>query len=344
MLLICRFLMRICTCTVAGALIVVFLGCWTSDKNSIVVYTALDREFSEEIFEKFTESTGIRVLPAYDAESNKTVGLTNRIIAEANRPRCNVFWNNEILNTLRLERQGLLDVYVSARASEYPLPFRSASGTWHGFAARARVLLVNRELVPIDEFPSSIHDLIDPKWKNRAGIAKPLFGTTATHAACLFAVWGEQRAQDFFTKVHNNTRIKSGNKQIALTVASGELAFGLTDTDDAIIEVEKGHPVTIVYPDQRADELGTLFIPNTVSIIRGKKTNQTRRLIDFLLSPDVEMGLAHGPSAQIPLNVTVDIDLRVKGPKVVTTMKVDFDAAADHWDSAREFLHDLFVR
>ena len=29
------------------------------------------------------------------------------IIAEANRPRCDLFWNNEILNTIRLKEKGL---------------------------------------------------------------------------------------------------------------------------------------------------------------------------------------------------------------------------------------------
>ena len=72
-------------------------GCLRPNPNEVVVYTALDREFSEPIFAEFTKETGIRVLAKYDAESTKTVGLTNAIIAEAARPRCDVFWNNEII-------------------------------------------------------------------------------------------------------------------------------------------------------------------------------------------------------------------------------------------------------
>ena len=37
-------------------------------------------------------------------------------------------------------------------------------------------------------------------------------------------------------------QILSGNKQVAQAAAAGQIAFGLTDTDDAMGEVEKGEP------------------------------------------------------------------------------------------------------
>ena len=61
----------------------------------------------------------------------------------------------------------------------------------------------------------------------------------------------------------------SGNKQVAQAVAGGKLAFGLTDTDDAMIEIENGMPVAIVYPDQGEGQMGTLFIPNTLAPHQG---------------------------------------------------------------------------
>ncbi|HYW79465.1 MAG TPA: extracellular solute-binding protein [Thermoguttaceae bacterium] len=320
-------------------------GCWSADEAEVVVYSALDREFSEPIFEDFTADTGVTVAWKFDTESTKTVGLTNLLIEEADRPRCDVFWNNEILNTLRLEQQGVLDVYRSPAAEGYPEMARSANGTWHGFAARARVLIVNTDLVAEDERPNSIHDLADEKWQGKVGIAKPLFGTTATHAACLFAHWGDEKAKEFFRRLKaNEVQILSGNKQVALSVAGGQLAFGLTDTDDAIIEIEKGLPVAIVYPDQGKDGLGTLFIPNTLAIIKGGPNPETaRRLVDYLLGPKVEAKLAAGPSAQIPLNPKVDVEVRVQMPKTVRPMAVDFEAAALKWKTAAGFLRDEFT-
>ena len=314
------------------------------DRRQVVVYTALDEDFSRPVFEEFTRQTGIEVLGKFDTESTKTVGLTQAIFAEAQRPRCDLFWNNEIVNTLRLERAGLLAGYPTAVAATFPKQYRSASGMWHGFAARARVLLVNIDLVTEEDRPGSILDLADPRWQGMVGIAKPLAGTTASHAACLFATWGEQRAKNFFRDVKTNARVMAGNKQVAQAVAQGDLAFGLTDTDDAIIELEALWPVAIIYPDQGPEQLGTLFIPNTLAIVReGPHPREAKQLVDFLLSPQVEEMLAVGPSAQIPLSSLVPTMPRVESPLSVRAMEVDFEAAAAQWDAAATFLRDLFA-
>jgi iron(III) transport system substrate-binding protein len=320
-------------------------GCWSASGPEVTVYTAQDSEFAEPIFAGFTEHAGVAVRPKYDTESTKTVGLAEAILAERARPRCDIFWNNEVLNTLRLDKRGLLDVYRPAIAASYPAADRSPRGTWHGFAARARVLVVNANLLKPVERPHSVLALADPRWHGRSGIAKPLFGTTATHAACLFALWGNEKAKDFFLRLKaNDVQIMSGNKQVALAVAAGRLAFGLTDTDDAITEQEKGAPLVIVYPDQETHEMGTLFIPNTLAILRGSPHPEAaRRLIDYLLSPQVEIALAEGPSAQIPLGSQVRGKLRVETPQTVRPMAVDFSAAAEKWDVAAAFLRDLFA-
>ena len=41
-------------------------------------------------------------------------------------------------------------------------------------------------------------DLLDPRFRGKACIANPLFGTTSMHAAALFAVLGEEKAKAFF--------------------------------------------------------------------------------------------------------------------------------------------------
>jgi iron(III) transport system substrate-binding protein len=320
------------------------IGCGETKPPEVVVYTALDQEFSRTIFDQFSAETGILVRPKFDTESTKTVGLAQAIIAERDRPRCDVFWNNEILNTLRLERQGLLRPLRTPAADLYPADMQSPEGLWYGFAARARVIVVNTNQVPEERRPESIRDLADPQWYERCAIAKPLFGTTATHAACLFAAWGEEEAKDFFGDVKRNARILSGNKQVAQAVAAGTLAFGLTDTDDAIIEVERGMPVAIIYPDQGPEEIGTLFIPNTIALIKNSPNPQeAERLIDYLLSSDVERKLADGPSAQIPLRKGVPASTRVKTPQEVRAMDVDWRAAAEKWDAAAEFLKAEFT-
>jgi len=79
-------------------------------------------------------------------------------------------------------------------------------------------------------------------------------------------------------------------------------------------------------------------------VIRGGPNPEAaRRLLDYLLAPQVEMKLAAGPSAQIPLNPQVDVEVRVETPQTKKAMAVDFPAAASCWDRAAEFLRNEFA-
>src|SRR2546421_145587 len=76
--------------------------------------------------------------------------------------------------------------------------------TWHAFAARARILIVNTKLVTEAERPRSLLELTEPRRKGRFAMAKPLFGTSATQAACLFEVLGPDKAKDFYHGLRDN--------------------------------------------------------------------------------------------------------------------------------------------
>jgi iron(III) transport system substrate-binding protein len=319
----------------------------------VVLYCAQDREFAEGILSDFNRRSGIMVAAKFDTEATKSVSLATELTLEATRPRCDVHWNNEIIGTIRLQRQGIYTPYQSPSAAPYPDWAKTADGTWTAFAGRARVLIVNTNLVPEAERPKSLLDLIEPKWKGKLAMAKPQFGTTATQAAALFDVLGPEVAQEFYRGLKaNGIHIAAGNKPVAEGVGAGQFAVGLTDTDDAFGEIEAHHPVAIIYPDNdgpfKHPKLGTLLIPNTVAVIKGcPNPDGAKKLVDYLLSPEVETKLAMGESHQIPLNpkVTVEkVPTQFMPPANLKTMQVDWQKATDRWDESQRFLVDLFGR
>lgn len=326
--------------------IVGFTGCVGRTENEVVVYTALDREFSAPIFGAFHRHAEGQIQPVakFDVESTKTVGLVNQIIAERDRPVADVFWNNEILHTIRLQRMGLLKPHAWRLEPGYPEEMRAKDGTWCGFAARARVLLVNTErLKSPDDYPRSVDELADPKWKGRCAIARPLFGTTATHAAVIRQMKGDVASRAWFQAVAENAAVLSGNKSVAVAVATGQVDWGLTDTDDAIIERDQGRPVAIVFPDQATEQPGTLRIPNTIAILAGAPHPVAAgKLADFLLTPAIEDRLAMGNSAQLPISRAATHRPRVLPEQPVRWMRVDFEAAAYHWETLAMELVELF--
>jgi iron(III) transport system substrate-binding protein len=90
--------------------------------------------------------------------------------------------------------------------------------------------------------------------------------------------------------------------------------------------------------------MGTLFIPNTLAIMKEcPHPTEARKLVDALLTPQVEEQLAAGASAQIPLNKNFQGKLRTESPTTIRPMKVDFRAASDQWDEAVKFLREEFM-
>ncbi|VTT98016.1 ABC-type Fe3+ transport system, periplasmic component OS=Singulisphaera acidiphila (strain ATCC BAA-1392 / DSM 18658 / VKM B-2454 / MOB10) GN=Sinac_4929 PE=4 SV=1: SBP_bac_6 [Gemmataceae bacterium] len=313
--------------------------------DRVVLYCAQDREFADDLLAEFTRETGLRVDTKFDTEANKSVALAAELEQEAGRPRCDVHWNNEPLGSVRLARAGVYAPLPAPLGDAFPAATRPADRTWQGFAARARVLVVNLAAVTQAEQPLGLFDLLAEKWRGRVAIAKPFFGTTATHAAALSAALGAAKAREFFAGLKaNGASVVAGNKQVARAVADGRFAVGLTDTDDALIEVRAGKPVAVVFPD--AAGFGTLFLPNTVALVKGGPNPAgAQKLVEFLLRPATEQRLAEGGGFQIPLNpaVTAALAVGLKTPSQTRPMDVNFDAAADAWEGTQAMLRELFA-
>lgn len=332
-----------------SAILLLAVGC-TKSSDRVVVYSAQDEEFAAGVFQDFESQSKLKIAPKYDTEANKSVSLAAELEAEAPLPRCDVHWNNEILGTIRLARKGIYEPYSSPNAKDFPAWSKSSDGTWQAFAERARVIIVNTDLVPEGQRPKSMFDLIDPKWKGRIAMAKPLFGTTATHAACLFEVLGVEPARQYYRQLKaNEVAIVPGNKQVARGVAAGTYAFGITDSDDAIIEVLAGKPVAIVFPDATGHpahpRLGTVYIPNTLAVVKGApNADGAKKLIDYLLASEAK--LATGGGYQFPLAPAILLTQHpaLKSRHQVKAAEVDFEKAADLWDASQQFLKDEFAR
>jgi len=318
-------------------------------EKEVVVYTALDQIFSEPILDRFEEETGIRVLAVYDTEAAKTVGLVNRLLAEKARPRCDVFWNNEILRTLLLKREGVTQPYVSPAAADIPAMFKDTENHWTGIAARARVIIYNKNLVDAADAPKRFQDLADPKWKGGCAMAKPLFGTTATEAAVLWWLWGSERAQAHFNSLRDNEVVQMpGNATVRDQVAQGEMAWGFTDSDDANGAFLDSRPTDVTFPLLESPDgknRGILLIPNSLALIKGAPHPEAgKKLIDYLLSASIEETLAKSRSAQLPVRPDLAPPPRWEILKELPRLDVDWNAVLEALQPSAAWLDENFAR
>jgi len=325
-------------------MLVTIAACGGPEGPHTVAYVSLDEMFSREILGDFTKNTGVEVVPRFDAEFEKTTGLMNRILQLRTRPEADVFWNNEIMNSIRLKREGVLERYVPPTASDIPAEFKDTDGTWVGFAARARVILYNTNLVKESDSPRSVYDFLKPEWRGRFAVARPLSGTTYTHAVAFFAHRGEEKAKALLKGwVDNDALIVPGNAVARNRVMDGNIAACLTDSDDANVALLQGKPVKMVYPDQAEGELGTLVIPNTVVLIKGGPNPANgKRLVDYIASREVEARLAKIKGAQMPLRPGIPPYSPEFDFTKIKAMKVDWELVADQIPVADPFLAEVF--
>jgi iron(III) transport system substrate-binding protein len=334
------WLMRRATMLVIAA---VSLGCAEKVPPKVIVFTSIDREVALPIFAKFTRETGIQVKAAYGVEPTQSMGLAREIVAQGAQSRCDLFWSDEIFGTLWLDREGLLRSFAAAGAGAFPTSTRSPHNTWYDVATDARVLVINTRQIAEAREPKSIQDLTDPQWYERTAIARPTNGASAIHAACIFQAWGDAKAKEFFLAVKRNARILATDREVAHAVATGSLAFGLTNSSDAAVELASAAPIKIIYPDQVDGQLGTLFIPSTVALLKNSPdVEAAEQLLSFLLSDEVAKRLTSPPGAFIPLRSDASALDGIKTPADVRTMSADFSAAAASWDATAKFLEAEF--
>lgn len=234
----------------------------------VVAYCAQDQVYAEPIFREFQKQTGIEVLPVYDNEAVKTVGLANRLLAERHHPVCDVFWGNEEMRTRLLAAQNV---------------FRATNG-WAAFGYRTRRLVINTNRLNPAQAPHSLLELTNAFWRGKVALAYPQFGTTATHFHVLRQHWGEARWRAWCQGLAaNHPFLVDGNSEVVKLVGQGEAWIGMTDSDDIADGQREELPVAALPVSSE-----TLLIPNTVAVIGGAPDPKlAQRLFEYLQTPQV---------------------------------------------------------
>jgi iron(III) transport system substrate-binding protein len=322
--------------------------------RALTLYCSVDQDQSQPVVADYRAATGKAVDLVGETEANRSVGITKRLEAEREHPVADVVWANEIMNTVALADLGVFAPLPKDLVEAFPERWRDAKGRFAAFAGRARILLVNTKLLPDrKDWPTSVADLLDPRFGGdgrRVAMARPLVGTTYTHAVALLTR-DPEAAKKFFTDVAarataGDVKVLPGNGSVMRMVAdaSNGVAWGLTDTDDARVAIEKGDPVEVVYPDQADGRPGTLVIPNTVAVVRGGDfPADAEAFVRWLLSKENEARLAAGPIANIPLRDDVAAPAHVKRPgRDFRAMEVEWAAVGRDRDRWQGFLAGLF--
>ena len=274
------------------------IGCDRADDAppALVLYTSVDEPYARPVVQQFTKDTGIAVTLVTDTEATKSVGLAQRLRAEKNQPRCDVWWGNEPFHTAQLADEGLFAPYESPSAKDARPAFRDPQHRWAGNGLRARVIAVpaGDSFESSNPVPRSLDDLHWPYLKGQIVMGRPALGTIGGHVATIYATRGQAGGDAFFKGLRdNNVTLVGGNGPVPQQIAANNFIAGITDNDDIAATNAAGESkVRAILPDQAEGQPGSLAIPTTVALgTRAKDNPAAKQLVDRLLSAEVERAL-----------------------------------------------------
>lgn len=308
-------------CALRGLVLVILgsgllagVGCGKAGRE-VVVYAAQDRIFAEPIFHAFELQTGIRVLPLYDSEATKAVGLANRLVAERHRPQADLWWSNEEMRTRQLVAHGILEP------------------GWKAFGSRRRVLVVRTNSELAGGSVLSLATLTNAAWRGRVAMAYPVFGTTTTHMMVLRQRWGESAWKAWCGALAaNHPWVVDGNSVVVRLVGRGDADIGLTDSDDVTFGRREGLAVVeLPLPEGEG-----LRLPNTVAFVAGaRRAAAAATLAEHLAGPAVLDQLAAAGA--------IDPDVASTRPGDAVSEE-QWEALQRDMDGALAWLRETFVR
>jgi iron(III) transport system substrate-binding protein len=253
-------------------------------EKELVIYSARREALMMPTVEAFQKKTGVKV----SVKSGGSAELRELVAQEGAATKADIFFTTDWVDAELLRRKNLLSPHVSPLTEGVPAEFRAADGAWTGVIARSRNILINTNLVKREDYPASVFDLADPKWKGKVA-ASTLRDGVPIWLASLILLKGEAATLEFFTTLikQNGMKVFGGGSEVTAAVSQGEFAAGFINHYYYVPKKREGAPIDLVYPDQGAGQIGTLVIPLAVAATKhAPRPVVAKAFIDFVLTPE----------------------------------------------------------
>ena len=191
--------------------------------GSLVVYSGRAESLLAPLFEQFTAETGITVSIRY----GDTAELAAQLLEEGDRTPAQLYFAQDAGALGAVASAGLFAPLPAAAADRVPADYRGADGTWTGVTGRARVIAFDSEQVDAADVPTSVFELVDPKWKGQVGLAPTNASFQSFVTAMRISQGDEVTEQWLESLVANDVQRYEKNGQILEAVNAGQVQLGL---------------------------------------------------------------------------------------------------------------------
>jgi iron(III) transport system substrate-binding protein len=293
-------------------------------EGKLTIYCSAQGDWCQKASETFGKKYDVKV----SMTRNGSGSTYAKILAEKKNPRGDVWYGGTLDPHSQAGVNGLLESYKSPNLDKLAEPYRNpaASKQNHSTGIYIGILgfSVNTDLLKDAkmEMPKCWADLVKPEFKGKIQVASPQSSGTAYTALATFTqLWGEDKAFDYLTQLHQNVGqyTKSGSAP-GKNAARGETMVGIGFLHDHGKEKGKGFPLELVAPCE-----GTGYEIGGLSIIKNARNmDNAKKFVDWALSKEGMEVAASVQSFQVPTNTEAAIPAEAIRPEDVNLIDYDF--------------------
>ena len=193
------------------------------EERTLIVYSGRSESLVGPIIEQFEEASGITVKVRYA----NSIEMAAQLLEEGERTPAQVFLSQEAGALGALRDAGLLTALPEDITGAVEAHYNAADDTWVALTGRARILAYDSESLDADAVPGDVHELTEPEWKGRVGLA-PTNASFQSFLTAMRVLEGEDVAEEWLNGlIANEAEIFSGNGGILEAVNTGALDIGL---------------------------------------------------------------------------------------------------------------------
>ena len=274
------------------------------------LYTDRHYDTDQELFDLFTEETGIKV----NVVKAKGDELIERLAREGENTQADLLITADAGRLHRAKAKELLQSVSSETLSKnVPENLRDVDSNWFGLTVRGRVLVYSKDRVNPSDL-STYEDLTDAKWNRKILVRSSSNIYNQSLLASLIEIKGEEEAKKWAKGVvENMAREPKGNDRAQATaVVAGEGDIAIMNTyyvgkmlnSSNPEEVKVAENVGVFFPNQDSD--GTHINVSGVGMTKYSKNMENGiKLMEFLSSEKAQEKFAKA-NYEYPVNTSVE--------------------------------------
>jgi iron(III) transport system substrate-binding protein len=299
------------------ALLVASLATPAFADGEVNVYSSRKEQLIKPLFDKFTESTGIKV----NLVTGKDDALLERLKLEGENTPADLLMTADAGRLHRAVEMGLTQAVESETLKkDIPETLRDPANQWFGLTSRARPIFYVKDKVKPEDL-STYEALTDAKWKSRICVRSSDNIYNQSMIGSMIATVGAEKAQAWADGlVKNFARPPEGGDRDQIKAAaagqcdialSNTYYFGQMLTSEEAEEKAAAEKVAIFWPNQQ--DRGVHVNISGASVTKtAKNKDNAIKLMEFLVSDESQKWYAEA-NQEYPVKAGVTPSEMLKG-------------------------------